>query len=132
MKMPKLLRRVLRNVASHPSTIQYPREKASIEQDFRGLQYADLTKCTGCSLCAIECPADAITMTPIPQEFEVPRTNPRRLYPRINYGKCVFCYRCVKVCPVAAYVVTNKFDLAGASRLFSDEFSLATAKRLRP
>jgi NADH-quinone oxidoreductase subunit I len=130
MKRPKLLELALRNLVKKPATIQYPREKTPVEEDSRGVQYADLTKCTGCTLCALECPADAITMTPIPQDYEVPAKNPRKIYPLIDYSKCVFCYRCVKICPVNAYIVTSKYDIAGPTRANSEEYSLSTLKKV--
>lgn len=129
MKRPKLIELTLKNIASKPATVQYPRVKTAVEADSRGLQYADLTKCTGCSLCALECPADAITMTPIPQGYEVPKINPRRVYPLINYGKCVYCYRCVKVCPFNAYITTSEFEVAGARVMSSAELSLRTIRK---
>ena len=129
MRRLKLLNLVLRNLTRKPATIQYPREKTPIEEDARGIQYADLIKCTGCTLCALECPADAIQMTPIPQGYEVPAKNPRKIYPLIDYSKCVFCYRCVKICPVNAYIVTNKYDIAGPIRVNSGEYSLSTLKK---
>lgn len=95
----------------------------------RARHYADLTKCIGCSLCAIECPADAIKMTPIPPEYEAPKKNPRKIYPVIDYFRCVFCYRCVTVCPVYAFITTNDFHLASDRRIYSSEYSISTLKR---
>ncbi|MEL9939773.1 MAG: 4Fe-4S binding protein [Ignisphaera sp.] len=130
MRRPRLLELTLKNLFRKPATIEYPRKKTPVESDYRGLQYADLTKCTGCSICALECPANAIAMTPIPQGYEAPKTNPRRLYPLINYGKCVFCYRCVTVCPFNAYITTPKYDLANAEKTInSSPLSLSTLRK---
>ncbi|QOR93919.1 4Fe-4S binding protein [Thermosphaera chiliense] len=130
MRKPKLLKLALENLVSKPATIQYPYEQTVIEKDFRGRHYADLSKCTGCSLCSIECPADTIKMTPIPPDYEVPKSNPRRLYPLINYGRCVFCYRCITVCPFNAYVSTSEHRLADTAKNDSSELSLSTLKKI--
>jgi len=126
---PKILDLALKNLVSKPATIQYPREPTPVEEDFRGRHYADLTKCTGCSLCSIECPADAIKMTPIPEGYEAPKSNPRRIYPLIDYGKCVYCYRCITVCPFNAYISTNEYRLADSTMHDSSELSLRTLSR---
>jgi len=66
-----LLKEVLKSIFSKPATIQYPKEKTVIEPDARGRHYADLQKCIGCSLCMIDCPANAIKMEKIPEEYNL-------------------------------------------------------------
>jgi len=126
---PKILSLILKNLVSKPATIQYPYEPTPIESDARGRHYADLNKCTGCSLCALECPADAIAMKPIPEGYVVPKINPKKIYPLINYFRCVYCYRCITVCPVNAYISTNEYRLASDKPIDSSELSLSTLKR---
>jgi len=49
-------------------------------------------KCTGCTLCAKKCPANAIT-------GEVKKTH------SINMNKCIKCNNCVEVCKFNAVIV---------------------------
>ncbi len=123
----KLLLEALRNVFRKPATIEYPRVATPIEPSSRGRHFADLRKCIGCSLCAIECPSKVITMKKLPDELKPPH-NKRGLYPVINYLGCIFCYRCVSVCPVKAYITTDEYRLATDSVETSEQLSLATLK----
>jgi NADH-quinone oxidoreductase subunit I len=126
VKLVSIWRETLKNVFKKPVTIEYPKVETPIEKDSRGLQYANLNKCTGCSLCAIECPSNAIEMRKLPENIKL-KHNPRGLYPVINYPSCVFCYRCVTICPVNAYVTTSEYRLATEiDKLFSDVYSLKT------
>ncbi len=51
--------------------------------------------CCGCSACFAICPVSAISMMPDSEGF---------LYPIIDKGKCIKCYKCVGVC-------SFKFDM---------------------
>lgn len=50
-----------------------------------------LDKCTGCSLCVISCPVNAI--------LQVVRPCSAFWYPEIDEIKCIKCNRCAYVCP---------------------------------
>lgn len=119
-----ILGEVLRNLLKKSVTIRYPVvREVTVAPAYRGRHYADLMKCTGCSLCAIDCPANAIVMEKLSQQL---KHNPRGIYPVVDYGKCVFCYQCVFVCPVKAYVTTEVFEMADYSTSNSRNLSLST------
>ncbi|MCX8184422.1 MAG: NADH-quinone oxidoreductase subunit I [Sulfolobales archaeon] len=121
-----ILSEALRNLVRKPSTVKYPvTRELTVAPDSRGRHYANLMKCIGCSLCAIDCPANAIAMEKLPQTL---KHNPRSQYPVVDYGKCVFCYQCVFICPVKAYVTTEIFEMADYSIHTSRDLSLATMK----
>ena len=58
------------------------------------LQIKNKKNCTGCSLCASICKANAITMSLDKEGF---------LYPEINDSVCINCGACVKFCPVLKF-----------------------------
>ncbi len=122
------VKEVLSHLFRKPVTIEYPYVETPIERDSRGRHFPDLRKCIGCSLCAIECPAKVITMKKLPPELKPPK-NPRGLYPVINYIGCIFCYRCIAVCPVNAYIISSEYRLATDRNIeTSEELSLATLR----
>ncbi len=125
MGKPSLLGQVIRWFFRRPVTIHYPYQETSVEKDIRGRHYVDLRKCIGCSLCARECPAFAIKMEKAPEGVVLPR-NKRGLIPVIYYAPCIFCYRCVTVCPTNAFITTQDYHLSGPSKTDSRELSLKT------
>ena len=48
--------------------------------------------CCCCTACYAICPKSAITMTEDEEGFE---------YPQVDGEKCIRCYKCMQVCPVA-------------------------------
>lgn len=51
--------------------------------------YESKETCCGCSACYAICPAEAISMLSDDEGF---------LYPVINMGKCIKCFKCLSVC----------------------------------
>lgn len=124
----RVLIETLKSFFSKPSTIEYPRKVMMVtEKDLRGMFYVDLNKCTGCSLCAIECPAKAIEMKMLPETIKL-KHNPRGRYPVVNYMSCVFCYRCVRVCPTEAFITTPVYQLSAVKEVTSEEITVGTLK----
>lgn len=54
--------------------------------------FARKEDCCGCTACYAICPQSAITMTEDEEGFE---------YPQVDGDKCIRCYKCMQICPVA-------------------------------
>lgn len=121
------LKEALLSLFKKPVTTDYPvkMNKTDIPNGHRGLFYPDYDVCTGCTLCSLDCPANAIMM----EKLELDRKqNKKGLYPVVDYSKCVFCYHCVYICPVKAYITTNIFELSANAIPNSLAFSLRERK----
>ena len=105
----------------HPKlhlTQEYPnnRETLYIPERFK----AELTllkddqgkiKCTACGLCAVACPAEAITMTAAERTKEEKHLYREEKYAsvyEINMLRCIFCGLCEDACPKSAIYLTDR------------------------
>ena len=106
------------------ATISYPEEKRPFSPVFRGLHVLNRDEegrenCTACGLCAVACPAEAITM-----EGAERKTNEEHLYREekyaakyeINMLRCIYCGLCQESCPVDAIVQGPNFEFATETR----------------
>jgi NADH-quinone oxidoreductase subunit I len=84
-------------------TIQYPRERRWLPDNFRGYILLNPGNCISCFQCSFVCPANAILMKKSPNN---------RYYPSIDYAKCIFCHFCVDSCPGSALRQTKIHDVA--------------------
>jgi formate hydrogenlyase subunit 6/NADH:ubiquinone oxidoreductase subunit I len=91
------------------ATLMYPFEKAEVMEGSRGKIEHFIEKCTGCGLCARDCPAKAITM------IDDTRTKTKKK-PEFHYDRCLFCSQCEESCPTKAIKLTTEFELAGTDR----------------
>ncbi len=91
-------------------TINYPEEQRPFSPVFRGLHVLKRDdqgreRCTACGLCAVACPAEAITMTAAEREKGEENLYREEKYAavyEINMLRCIFCGLCEEACPKAA------------------------------
>ena len=90
-----------------PVTIAYPEQKREYSENFRGMHSLKRDengkeRCTACGLCALSCPAEAITMTAAERqkgEENLYREEKYAAVYEINMLRCIFCGLCEEACP---------------------------------
>ncbi len=105
-------------------TINYPEVKRPFSSVFRGLQILNRDeegreRCTACGLCAVACPAEAITMEAAerqPGEEHLYREEKYAAKYEINMLRCIFCGLCEEACPKDAIYLTQTFAPANYGR----------------
>ena len=99
------------------ATINYPEQTRPFSPVFRGLQVLNRDeegreRCTACGLCAVACPAEAITMEAAerqPGEENLYREEKYAAKYEINMLRCIFCGLCEEACPKDAIYLSETF-----------------------
>ncbi|MGI8951448.1 MAG: NADH-quinone oxidoreductase subunit NuoI [Chitinophagaceae bacterium] len=107
----------LRHFFKKKVTIQYPEQKREFSKVFRGLHILNRDeegreRCTACGLCAVACPAEAITMEAAERkegEENLYREEKYAAVYEINMLRCIFCGLCEDACPKDAVYLTETF-----------------------
>jgi NADH-quinone oxidoreductase subunit I len=100
----------LKHFFSKKVTIRYPEEKRYLGPVFRGEHILKrdeegAERCTACGLCAVACPAEAISMVADERKKGEEHLYREEKYAKvyeINMLRCIFCGLCEEACPKQA------------------------------
>lgn len=97
-------------------SLNYPEVKREFSAVYRGQHVLKRDeegreRCTACGLCAVACPAEAITMEAAertPQDAMNYREEKFAAVYEINMLRCIFCGLCEEACPKEAIFLTDR------------------------
>jgi NADH-quinone oxidoreductase subunit I len=106
----------LKHFFSKKNTVAYPEVERPRAEVYRGqhvLKRDDQgrERCTACGLCAVACPAEAITMVAAEREKGEEHLYREEKYAatyEINMLRCIFCGLCEEACPKEAIFLTDR------------------------
>ncbi|HEY9005299.1 MAG TPA: NADH-quinone oxidoreductase subunit I [Ohtaekwangia sp.] len=98
------------------ATVKYPEKQREISDIWRGQHVLKrdekgAERCTACGLCAVSCPAEAITMVAAERkkgEENLYREEKYAATYEINMLRCIFCGLCEEACPKEAIFLTDR------------------------
>lgn len=110
MKITTVLSEMLRSLFHRSATRAYPFERTQPPERLRGKLVWNPEKCTGCCLCAKDCPADAIEL------ITVDKAN-KKFVMRYHADRCAFCAQCALNCRFKCLEMSNEqWELAALNK----------------
>ena len=129
----------IKHFFSKKATIHYPEQVREFSPVYRGRHMLKRDEqgrenCTACGLCALSCPAEAITMKAAerkPDEKHLYREEKYAEIYEINMLRCIFCGLCEEACPKDAIYLTISKELVPA-QYHREDFIFGKDKLVMP
>ena len=89
-------------------TLQYPKQRWSPPERFRGRVALRPKKCISCQMCARACPNNCLDV-----RFSIGEDKKRKLNEfAYRMDTCLFCGLCVEPCPTSAIFMNHDYELS--------------------
>jgi NADH-quinone oxidoreductase subunit I len=106
----------IKHLFMRKATVRYPEKTREFSDIYRGQHVLKrdekgAERCTACGLCAVACPAEAITMVAAERkkgEENLYREEKYAAKYEINMLRCIFCGLCEEACPKEAIFLTDR------------------------
>jgi NADH-quinone oxidoreductase subunit I len=133
----------IKHLFKKSATVKYPEQTRPVSENYRGMHVLKRDEqgrenCTACGLCAVACPAEAITMTAAERkkgEEHLYREEKYAEIYEINMLRCIFCGLCEEACPKEAIFLTDRLvpsDYVRTNFIFGkDKLVEGTSSELR-
>ena len=115
MKFGTMFSDVIVSLFQRPVTERYPAERSEAPERLRSVLSWVQENCTGCGMCAKDCPANAIELVVLDKKA-------KRFVMVYHVDRCTFCAQCVHTCMQNSLELLNDtWELAALSK---DPFTL--------
>lgn len=110
MKLGSMLKDISKALVQRPITEQYPFVRRAVPERLRGRLIWNPEACTGCGLCATDCPAHAIELLVLDKKA-------KRFVMTYHVDRCTFCAQCVHSCRQGCLqMAADDWELAALAR----------------